>query len=98
MALLQQGHGRTTRLSHLSTGRIVWNRPLPRRFRLALDVTVDTPRARIVVSLGDQRELVALSRRGPAHVEFDNPLGLRELGLASAPPGARLHVRRAAVR
>ena len=58
--------------------RIVWNRPLPRRFRLALEVTADAPRAHLAVLL-------------------DNPLGLRELGLASVRPGVRLHLRRAAV-
>ena len=77
--------------------RIVWNRPLPRRFSLALDVTADTARARMAVSLGNQRELITVSQ-GPSHLVLDNPLGLRELGLASVPPGARLHLRRAAVR
>ena len=79
-------------------GRIVWNRPLPERFTLALDVTSDAPRTRIAVSLGDQREVIALARDRPGHLELANPLGLRELRVAPVPPGSRLRLRRIAVR
>ncbi len=80
------------------SGRIVWNRPLPERFTLALDIASDAPRARIAVSLGDRRQVVALARDRPAHIAFENPLGLRELRVAPVPPGAHLRLRRVAVR
>jgi hypothetical protein len=78
--------------------RIVWNRPLPEHFTLALDAVAETPRAQLRVWLGDRQELVSLSRRGPTNLEFDNPQGLRELRLAPVPAAARIQLRRAAVR
>jgi hypothetical protein len=78
--------------------QIVWNRPLPSRFTLALDAGADNPRAALRVRLGDRETTLPVSPRGPTHVVLDNPHALRALELAAVPPGARVRLRRAAVR
>ncbi|MEE3330274.1 MAG: hypothetical protein VX246_05350 [Myxococcota bacterium] len=79
-------------------GRILWNRPLPERFTLGLDIGVAAPNTRIRISVGDQREVIGVPRNGPASIEIHNPLGLREIRLATVPPRAHFQLRRAMVR
>ena len=78
-------------------GRLIWNRPLPARFTLALDVAADTPGTRVVVSLGGDATPLPIAR-GPVQVELYNPAGLREIRRSTRPAGARVAFRRAAVR
>ena len=86
------------RLIGAPAGRIVWNRPLPARFTLALDARAEGPRAALRIRLGAAEATVPVSRRGPTHLDLENPNGLRALELEPVPAGARVRLRRAAVR
>lgn len=78
-------------------GRIVWNRPLPSEFTLALDVAPGPPNRSVRVGLGLKSEVIALPRSGPLLVRLENPFGLRELRIAPVPPGSPLMLRRVGV-
>ena len=94
------GFGAPTPLGRAVTqppGRLIWNRPLPDHFTVALDVVTGPKNRRVRVALGDFNEIVALPRTGPVLVEINNPQGLRELRIAPAAPGAHVQLRRVAV-
>lgn len=78
--------------------RLVFSRPLPPALTLSLDAGAARPGTRLAVSLADQREVVTLSGRGPAHVRLTNAAGARAIGLRALGTHEAPRIRRVAVR
>lgn len=78
--------------------RIVFNRPLPARFALAIEAHAEGAPAVATIRVGDERrELRFDATDAPHELALGNPSGAREIAIELA-PGGSLRVRRLAVR
>jgi len=86
------------RVTHAPLARVVFNRPLPARFALALEAHAEGAPAVATIRVGDERrELRFDAAAAPHELALGNPSGAREIAIELA-PGGSLRLRRLAVR